>query len=486
MKPGERTLGDMDDKAWLQLFIQLTGGYADVMMESRSRTNLSTLEPDTPRDDVDSSSRCVMALSTPIMIAKRKLVNESLEAEADPRRLSKTRLSLPSLSPPRVSLTDTDRLLDATKRSIEIEKLEKYILGKKSVELEIEFGIPRSQLCRAISKLKKEDTNKNGRIEYNEWVTFYHKHIRDAKALFPAFQVLLYQPQYSCQPPVIFILMFSVLQVIFYIAHSYLISDLVTDPVLSSQAPVCSLLIYNPARRHEVWRFLTYQFVHINMEHIVFNTLMQIVVGLPLEMSQPGYHGTVKVVIVYLAGVVFGSVGGSLPSPTSYLAGASAGVYALIAAHVSTLIMNWKEDGAVYEGRNKKAKAVSRSLDPLIRTARLIFVITFTLFDVIYAVYNHYSGVKTNTGYMGHFCGALAGFLVGLVLLENRRVEMWEVKLKVVSVCTYISLLIGAILWHLIGTDTGYFPATSKVSSCHYVLDSLYSFTNISIDHTHL
>ena len=84
------------------------------------------------------------------------------------------------------------------------------------------------------------------------------------------------------------------LQVIFYIAHSHLISDLVTDPVLSSQAPVCSLLIYNPARRHEVWRFLTYQFVHVNMEHIVFNTLMQLVVGLPLEMSQPGYRGTIK------------------------------------------------------------------------------------------------------------------------------------------------------------------------------------------------
>ena len=68
---------------------------------------------------------------------------------------------------------------------------------------------------------------------------------------------------------------------------------------------------------------------------------------------------------------------------------------------------------------------------------------------------------------MGHFCGALAGFLVGLVLLENRKVvtssgaqllrvsvlqvEMWEVKLKVVSVCIYISLLLGAILWHLVG-----------------------------------
>ena len=80
----------------------------------------------------------------------------------------------------------------------------------------------------------------------------------------------------------------------------------------------------------------------------------------------------------------------------------------------------------MYDGRNQNQKAVSRSLDPLIRcvvscwsrlcinsvpslsillcitwslrAARLIFVVTFTLFDVSYAVYNHYSGIKTNTG----------------------------------------------------------------------------------------
>ncbi len=104
--------------------------------------------PSTYREEVDSSSRCVLALATPVMMTKRKSVNDCLEADSEPRRLSKTRLSLPALSAPRLSLTDTDRLLDATKRSIEIDKLEKYILGKKSVELEIEFGIPRSQLCR--------------------------------------------------------------------------------------------------------------------------------------------------------------------------------------------------------------------------------------------------------------------------------------------------------------------------------------------------
>ena len=29
----------------------------------------------------------------------------------------------------------------------------------------------------------------------------------------------------------------------------------------------------------------------------------------------------------------------------------------------------------------------------------------------------------SHSRYMGHFCGALAGFLVGLVLLENRKVR---------------------------------------------------------------
>ena len=103
-------------------------------------------------------------------------------------------------------------------------------------------------------------------------------------------------------------------------------------------------------------------------------------------------------VIVYGAGVFLGSVGGSLPNPTYYLAGASAGVYSLIAAHLATLLMNWKEDGAIFKGRTDRHKEVSKSLDPTIRTVRITFVVTFTLFDITYALYNHYSGTKTNTG----------------------------------------------------------------------------------------
>lgn len=50
-------------------------------------------------------------------------------------------------------------------------------------------------------------------------------------------------------------------------------------------------------------------------------------------------HRWWRVVIVYTAGVVAGSLGTSVSDPNVYLAGASGGVYALIAAHIATIIM---------------------------------------------------------------------------------------------------------------------------------------------------
>lgn len=465
-----------DDEAWERLFAELTGGTEEGIAGSRSRINLQEDVPDSTKRLQQARASVPNQLAPPPQLSPPAI--SPCPSVSSFRRWSQTS--------PRLSLKSREPLLQPKDRFIKIEALEQYILGKKSVELEIEYGIPRSHLCRAVKELKKADLNKNGKIEYNEWKAFYSKDLKDAKSLLPAVQWLLYQPTYSCHPPPVVILLFSVIQIACYIYHTVYISSLVQDPSLASQAPTCSYLIYNPTRRYQAWRFLTYQFVHVNTEHIVFNTLMQLVVGLPLEMSQPGSEGTLRVLVVYLAGVLLGSVGGSIPSPSSYLAGASAGVYALIAAHLATLVLNWKEDGAVFEARRRKSKAVSQSLNPLIRLARLLFVITFTLFDVGYILYNHYSGITTNTSHMGHLAGALAGLMVGLVALENRKVEEWEVKLKGVSILLYICLLLAAVLWHLIGTDTGYFPASSHAPSCSYILDSVYRNMNASLDHSHL
>ena len=94
---------------------------------------------------------------------------------------------------------------------------------------------------------------------------------------------------------------------------------------------------------------------------------MQLMVGVPLELSQRGWLGKLKLLTLYMAGVLLGSVAGTILSPNDFLCGASAGVYALIAAHLATLIINWKEDGAVFKKRKDDERGVSMSLNPVLR-----------------------------------------------------------------------------------------------------------------------
>lgn len=54
-------------------------------------------------------------------------------------------------------------------------------------------------------------------------------------------------------------------------------------------------------------------------------------------------HKWWRVGIVYIAGVVAGSLASSITDPHSYLAGASGGVYALLAAHLASVAINWSE-----------------------------------------------------------------------------------------------------------------------------------------------
>jgi len=50
-------------------------------------------------------------------------------------------------------------------------------------------------------------------------------------------------------------------------------------------------------------------------------------------------HRGWRVVLIYLSGVFAGSLATSVSDPAVYLAGASGGVYALITAHVATIII---------------------------------------------------------------------------------------------------------------------------------------------------
>jgi rhomboid-related protein 1/2/3 len=51
-------------------------------------------------------------------------------------------------------------------------------------------------------------------------------------------------------------------------------------------------------------------------------------------MSQPGWLGSLRIAGLYMAGVILGALGASVVQPEKYMVGASAGVYALITAHL--------------------------------------------------------------------------------------------------------------------------------------------------------
>ncbi|XP_057340057.1 protein rhomboid isoform X2 [Microplitis mediator] len=298
--------------------------------------------------------------------------------------------------------------------------------------------------------MQKADLNDSGYLEYPEFIAMIHR--KDMQGVFghflsryvhnmvpqrPCLETQysvrpsgdfpdgLYEEEYSCKPPAIAMIIISIIEIILYLY------DVIVDKVIDG--PASTLFIYNPHKRYQAWRYFTYMFVHASVFHIVVNLLVQIMLGIPLEMV----HKWWRVLIIYLAGVVAGSLGTSVSDPKVYLAGASGGVYALITAHVATIIMNWRQmEFAVLQ---------------------LCVFIIVTAVDVGQAIYNRYVlETKDQIGYVAHFAGAIAGLLVGINVLRNLEVQTWEKAVWWASIFTYIALMTAAILWNALYPS--YFP----------------------------
>ena len=112
--------------------------------------------------------------------------------------------------------------------------------------------------------------------------------------------------------------------------------------------------------RQQIWRYFSYSFVHESASHIAVNAAFELLVGLPLEMTQQ----TFRIVIVFSTGVLAASLGSSCVDPHDFLAGASGGVYALISAHLASLILNWEEDSLILQRRirSKQIELIERKV----------------------------------------------------------------------------------------------------------------------------
>lgn len=151
-------------------------------------------------------------------------------------------------------------------------------------------------------------------------------------------------------------------------------------------------LVFNPGRRREAWRFVSYMLVHSGALHLALNVAIQLLLATPLETEQ----GCWRTALVYLGGGLAGSLGTSLLEPDLCIEGASAGVYALLISQLANIWLNYRAL------RYKVYRGVS--------------VAVLLVADVGFSLHHHYA--TGNKGpricWAAHAAGALAGLLLGL------------------------------------------------------------------------
>jgi len=247
---------------------------------------------------------------------------------------------------------------------------------------------------------------------------------------------------YNCNPPPFMIPLITLSQIGVFIYYAIKLNtddNKSNDVTAISGVPLSSPLIYSPYRRIQAWRFIGYMFLHQGYTHLIFNCLMQLFLGTILELL----HKFWRVAIVYILGVLAGSLGHSCFDSTKYLVGASGGCYALFGAHLATVITNWNtmQKDWLHSPLNFLLSAVFR----------LIVIFLLAGADTGVAVYNRFvKGESVNVGFSAHFGGALAGFLVGVPVLRNIEIKSWEEKFFWICIVLYCLFMIGAIIFNAI------------------------------------
>ncbi|XP_076326448.1 rhomboid-related protein 3-like [Tachypleus tridentatus] len=229
-----------------------------------------------------------------------------------------------------------------------------------------------------------------------------------------------YADHYTCCPPPLFILIITLIELGFFTYYTVTMGEITT----TGPVPIDSLFIYRPDKRAEIWRFIFYMVLHAGWIHLLFNLLVQVMVGLPLEMV----HGSLRIGTVYMAGVLAGSLGTSVFDTDVYLVGASGGVYALLAAHLANVLLNYNqmEFGLI----------------------RLFGIFVIASADVGFAIYDRYATEQQGppVSYVAHLTGALAGLTIGLLVLKNFEQKLheqllWWIALGVYAACTLFAVL---------------------------------------------
>ncbi|XP_047218126.1 rhomboid-related protein 2 [Girardinichthys multiradiatus] len=262
------------------------------------------------------------------------------------------------------------------------------------------------------------ENERNGCCDFHETIS---------KWMLPEDAREVYLEKANCRPPPIFIILISIAELAVFIYYA------VWKPhkqwVTLDESIWKSPLTYDPKKREEAWRFFSYMFVHAGVEHIVGNLIMQLLLGIPLELVHKGF----EVGMVYMAGVLAGSLASSIFDPLSVLVGASGGVYALMGGYFMNAVVNFRE------------------MIPLLGVFRILLIVLIVGTDFGFAFYrrfiSHEGGLQVS--FVAHFGGIVAGMTIGYVFFSAYNEKLLKDPRFWICIVGFIVFLIFAVFFNI-------------------------------------
>uniref|UniRef100_A0AC35G1E8 EF-hand domain-containing protein n=1 Tax=Panagrolaimus sp. PS1159 TaxID=55785 RepID=A0AC35G1E8_9BILA len=230
-----------------------------------------------------------------------------------------------------------------------------------------------------------------------------------------------YLVEYTCWPPPLFITLISILEVTMY----FYFAVGTEEGIQSDRAPpIDSPFALSPHLKFEVWRYFTYVFTHNGYMHLIPNIIMQLLLGISLELVHKG----LRIAAIYFIGAFTGALLFFCFDPTVYLVGASGGVYSLITAHLADVFLNWSEMP--------------------FRWVRIVLFSVWVIADFGFALYSRFFACDTRkVAVMGHLGGAIAGLFLGILVLRNLEKKKCERVVWWISLVVFTTFVIGCIIF---------------------------------------
>ncbi|XP_023556815.1 rhomboid-related protein 2 [Octodon degus] len=235
-----------------------------------------------------------------------------------------------------------------------------------------------------------------------------------------------YLERANCLPPPVFIISISLAQLAMFIYYA------VWKPpkqwITLDAGILVSPFSYRPDKREETWRFVSYMLVHAGVQHIVANLFMQLLLGIPLEMVYKGF----RVGLVYLAGVMAGSLATSIFDPLNYQVGASGGVYALMGGCIMHFLLNFREMVRAFG------------------VVRLLIIVLIIASDLGFAFYRNFFVPENGfpVSFVAHFAGLIAGTSLGYSVFIFFDKALLKEPLFWIAVNTYISFILFTVYFN--------------------------------------